>query len=421
MRKVLLFIMSLITPLSVFAQTGKQKEVMSILDAMSIVSHHRTHPIATEEELDGFIRSVIGKYGYREEDFLEGIGTCMFWQYIKNGHTVHNAEPLDDDYFIPDNKSLASAVAIIDCSGIETIENDETAISAEIRVFTEARRDELIKEMQDIGFAYKKTEYNSKWYTWKSYTVSISEGKSRGHNYWRFTVELETRDYASTKTYEYADSSAVHNVKIKVDYPVNGNPVLLRRARTFIMEALELDLQNGGPLMGRFNDEPSEGQAAVNYYGKMSVALLKEKHASEHNSPFKEQTSIRKVAETDYYISFEAEKYGFYGGVDNVIYYGATFRKSDGKRLKVIANPQDPKFRHFLNNDLIFEKKEDILEEYKDNIPMPKYEPYLIQSGVRFVYQQNETAPGAAEVIKVDKSFSEMYQYLSNEVKGCVR
>ena len=49
---------------------------------------------------------------------------------------------------------------------------------------------------------------------------------------------------------------------------------------------------------------------------------------------------------------------------------GATFRKSDGKRLKVIANPQDPQFRHFLNNDLIFEKKEDILEEYKDNIDL---------------------------------------------------
>lgn len=414
MRKVVFIIVCLISQLLVFAQTGNQKDVLSIQDAMSIVSHRRSQPMVTDEELDGFIKSVIGKYGYKAEDYLEGVGTCSFWQYIKYGHIV-NEEPYDDDYFVPDNKILASAVAVIDCNGIESIEYDETSISVETRVFSEARRDELIKEMQEIGFTYKKMENSSKVYSWKSYTISINEGKSRGHKFWLFNVGLEPRNYASTKTCEYADSSSAHNVKIKVDYPINGNPVLQRRVRTFIMEALELDLQNDGPLMGRFNGDPSEGQAVVNYYGGMILALLKE------NAQFKEMKTIRKVAETDYYISFEAELFGWYGGVDNSRFYGATFRKSDGKRLKVIANPQDPKFRHFLNNDVYFEKKEDILEEYKTNIPVPQYEPYLIQSGVRFVYQQHEIAPGATGYIKGDASFSEIRQFLNGEIKDILK
>lgn len=150
MRKVVLSIACLISQLSVFAQAGEQKDVLSIKDAMSIVSHRRSHPMVSDEELDVFVKSIINKYSYKEGDFIEGAGTCKFWQYIKHGHIV-NEEPLDDDYFVPDNKRYASAIAITDCAGIETIEDDETAISAKIRVFTEARRDELIKEMQDIS------------------------------------------------------------------------------------------------------------------------------------------------------------------------------------------------------------------------------------------------------------------------------
>ena len=41
--------------------------------------------------------------------------------------------------------------------------------------------------------------------------------------------------------------------------------------------------------------------------------------------------------------------------------YGVTFKMSDDKRLKVIANTHDSQFRCFLNNDLIFGKKKDII------------------------------------------------------------
>ena len=415
MRKLYCIIACVISQLSVCAQTAEKQDFLSIKEAMSIVSYRRNHPIADHQKFDGFVKSIFRKYAYRDEDFLEGVGTCDFWQYIKNGHTVYNVEPLDDDYFIPDNIQEASAVAVVDCQGIETIEYDETAISVEMRVFSVIRRDEIMKEMRSLGFAYKKEEYYGKVYVWDSYTISLYEGKSRGHKYWRFEVSLNPRNYNTTKHYEYSDSSSAYNLKIHMDYPVSGNVGLQKRVRTFIMEALEQDLLNGGPLMGRFNGDPSDGQAVINYYGVKGCTVLKEKH-NPNTRAFKEETSIKKIAENDYFVSYEVLRLGWYGGVLNVLNYGASFRKSDGKRLHVISNPDDPQFKHFLNNQVFFEKKDEVNEEYRNNLPMPEYAPYLIQSGVRFVYQKYEIAPGAAEHIKGDSSFSEISKFLSDEV-----
>ena len=412
MRIVFCFIVYLFSLLSAFAQSGNQSEFLTIKEAMSIVSYRRYHPMMDTEEFEGFIKPMIGKYGYREDGFLEGIGTCSFWQYVKHGHIVHDNQP--EDMFVPDNDNLAGTLAVIDCDGIETIEDDETSISVEIRVFSEASRDKFLEDIRSIGFQYKKTEDNIREYVYQSYDIEVWNGITRGHRMWQFTIQLYPRDYGTTKHYEYADSSSAHNLKIQVDYPVKGSPVLLRRVRTFIMEALEYDLLNSWP-MARYNGDASDGQAVINDYGRRVSVSLKEKHESGVRA-FEEETTIKKVAENDCYISFEVEKYGWYGGVTNILLYGATFRKSDGRRLHVIANAQSPQFRQFLNNDLIFEKKDEIEEEYRNNIPMPKYEPYLIQTGVRFIWQKYEIAAGAAGYFKEDASFSGIKQFLSDEV-----
>ena len=134
-----------------------------------------------------------------------------------------------------------------------------------------------------------------------------------------------------------------------------------------------------------------------------------------------EFTSIEVVGENDYYISFEVFRYSFYGGSSNYLVYGASFRKSDGKRLRVIVNPQNPRFRQFLNNDLYFEEKEALLDEYKNHIPMPEYEPYLTQDGVRFIYQQGEIAVRPAGFLKTEGTYSLMRPFLTEEVKDVLR
>jgi len=420
MHRIFFSITFFILLLPAFGQTNASSKFLTIREAMDIVAYRRYHPLMNDDELDRFLRPIIKKYGYREEGFLEGIGTCSFWSLIKDGHVMQNPGPEDHDLFVPDNLQGASTVLVADCEGIETIEYDETAVSVEISVYTESNYNKIIKEMLDMGYTYKRRYPNDcQEYVYNSYTICIHNDIIRGNHYWNFTVRLNPRDFGSTKRYEYADSSRIHNLKIQVDYPIKGSPVLLRRIRTFIMEALELDLLNGWP-MARYSSDVSNGQAVVNYYGHNSVASLIEKHNGQ-SYPFKEETKIRRVAENDYYVSYEVYRHGWYGGVDYYKNYGATFRKSDGKRLHVFANPEDFQFKQFMNNHLIFEKKDEIMDKYKNNIPMPRHEPFLIQSGVRFIYQQCEISAGAAGVIVEDASFSTIKAFLSEETKDVLK
>ena len=405
--------MNVLCSSSIKAMDGR-RDFLTIREAMEIVSYRRNLPLV-DKGLSDFVQSTIQKHGYRKEDYLEGVGTCSFWEYVKNGHVVVDTNP--DDYFIPDDKQTAAAVAVVDCEGIETIVGDELAISVEMRVFSESSCEVLLREMQDIGFKYKGSANGRKDFVWQTYEVSVFKSSSRGHDYWGVDVRLNKRVYDTTKHVEFKDSTKAHNLCISLDYPVNGNPVLLRRIRTFMMEAIEPDMIYEQP-MARFNGDSSDGLALVNYYGRKRCRML---DTGEFSSSPIEITNIEIVGETDYYISFEVFRYGFYGGTSNYRVYGATFRKSDGKRLHVIANPKDPQLMRFLTKDLYIEDRDALLDEYKEHIPLPEYEPYLIQDGVRFVYQQGEIAYRPAGFIRTESAYSVMSPFLTDEVKELLK
>ena len=413
MRRILFTVVSLLSLLSVHAQTISQKDFLTIREAMDIVSYRRYHPL-TDGDMVDLIKSTSRKYGYTKEDFLEGVGTCSFWQYIKNGYVVMDSNP--DDYFIPYDKGTAVAFAVMDCQGIESIDGDETAISVDLRVFSESNYETLMREMQNIGFRYNKTENGLREYAWQTYRVYVYKSKTRGHDCWFFEVVLRERTYDTTRLVEFNDSTRSHNLSISLEYPVKGNPALLRRIRTFMMEAIEPDMVYEAP-MPRYSGNMSDGKALVNYYGRKRCAML---DTDDYGSSPIEFTSIEVVGENDYYISFEVFRYSNYGASSNYQVYGATFRKSDGKRLRIIANPKDPKYKQFLNEDLHFDNLENkgaLLEEYREQIPLPEYEPYLIQNGVRFVYQQSEIAVRPAGFLKADVPFSVLRDFLTEEVK----
>lgn len=413
MRRILFTVVCLLSLLSVHAQTISQKDFLTIREAMDIVSYRRYHPL-TDGDMVDLIKSTSRKYGYTKEDFLEGVGTCSFWQYIKNGYVVMDSNP--DDYFIPYDKGTAAAFAVMDCQGIESIDGDETAISVDLRVFSESNYETLMREMQNIGFRYNKTENGLREYAWQTYRVYVYKSKTRGHDCWFFEVVLRERTYDTTRLVEFNDSTRSHDLSISLEYPVKGNPALLRRIRTFMMEAIEPDMVYEAP-MPRYSGNMSDGKALVNYYGRKRCAML---DTDDYGSSPIEFTSIEVVGENDYYISFEVFRYSNYGASSNYQVYGATFRKSDGKRLRVIANPKDPKYKQFLNEDLHFDNLENkgaLLEEYREQIPLPEYEPYLIQNGVRFVYQQSEIAVRPAGFLKADVPFSVLRDFLTEEVK----
>ena len=420
MRRILFTVVCLLSLLSVHAQTISQKDFLTIREAMDIVSYRRQH-VLDESGFDGFIEAMVKKYDYREQDFLEGIGTCSFWQYVKNGHTVIDTAP--DDYFVPDDIRTAATVAVTDCEGIETIVGDETAIDVDLRVFSEDNFNILMREMQDMGFKYQKTENGLREYAWQSYRVYVHKSKTRGHDCWFFEVVLRERTYDTTRLVEFNDSTRSHDLSISLEYPVKGNPALLRRIRTFMMEAIEPGI-TVDQIIPRFSGNQNDGQALVNYYGRKRCECLDKDYYADEDLPVAhciESIDVEVVGENDKYISFEVFRYGNCGGSSDYQVYGATFRKSDGKRLHVIANPKDPQYRQFLNKDLYIEERDALLDEYKNHIPLPEYEPYLIQDGVRFVYQQGEIAVRPAGFIRTEASYPVMRPFLTDEVKDLLK
>ena len=162
-------------------------------------------------------------------------------------------------------------------------------------------------------------------------------------------------------------------------------------------------------------------QDVIDHYGKKGVERLKE---LENGVPHyvEESLSIKRIAETDQYITFEVNWWGYYGGVLNALQYGATFRKVDGKRIRIIESPESRQFKLFLNKEIMaYLDKDMMFDVYKNDLPFPQYEPYLIQTGVRFVYQKYEITAGAGGVTQVDVSFYEIKDYMTSEVKELLR
>lgn len=393
-------------------------DVLSIREAMDIAAFNRHYPLADGKTEEKYIASTLEKHHYKEEPFLEGVGTCSFWQYTKHGRAKFDNQP--DDAFIPTNPALASNVAVVDCSGIETIEDDETSISVGIRVYGDQQAEELLNEMKGIGFVHNKTDEYGQEYAWKSYRIRVGNGKSRGYNYKWFDVRLELIDYGSTKKYCFADSGGHHIYKMEVDFLVKGSPALKDSVKSFMRKAFNAVhypdvMQSKGDI-----EDWTSSQKVLDFYGMKSVKRLEE--TNDGTPIYDESLNIHKIAETDQFITFEVEWFGYYGGVGNYLKYGATFRKSDGKRLQIIASPNSQQYRLFLKDSILaYLDKEALFNEFQHSIPPPEYAPYLIQTGVRFGYQKYEIGPGVSGYLHADVSFLEIKDLLSAEVKELLK
>lgn len=410
----------LLSFLSAHAQTDSHNDFLTVREAMEIVSYHRYHPMANGNEFDNVIKHKVKSHGYVEKAFLgDGIGTCDFWQYVKGGHVIMTA----DQEFIPDDKQTASTVAVIDCEGVEGNGGDEIAITIELSVFSERSWAVLMRQMQDIGFEFKTSIDDWDVYVWRTYEIKILKMIRDGYDCWEFDFGLTKREYKTTRLVEFMDSTRSHDVSIILEYPVRGNRSLLSQVRMFMIDAIEPSM-TVDQIIPRYNGDLNDGKALANYYGRKRCVCLDKDYYDNSPLPYAhcvEFTSIEVVGENDYYISFEVFRYGNCGGSSFYRVYGATFRKSDGKQLRVIANPQNPNLRRFLNEYLYIENRDALLDEYKNHIPMPEYEPYLTQDGVRFVYQQGEIAVRPAGFLKTEGAYSLMRPFLTEEVKDVLR
>ena len=248
-----------------------------------------------------------------------------------------------------------------------------------------------------------------------------------------------------TMHFERNDSMA--EVSLHVEWPVEGNEELVKSCRQFICDACSIKNKNFKGSKKDFKDIVD-----TDYNG-----LVEEWHSnyadSEGGGPsFTSGTSVTKLAETETFVTFYAEMYGYTGGAHGfATHVGKTFRKSDGKEIgyemeysegsldakmknqTLFADTKSPKLyalikdgvkRYFKENQQEF-SDENALNDFLDvedinRIPLPGNAPYLTEKGVVFCYTQYEIAPYAAGMITFEVPFKDMMPFLTEEAKALI-
>lgn len=226
----------------------------------------------------------------------------------------------------------------------------------------------------------------------------------------------------TTDSVKYENKDKMAEVTIRADYPKSGNELLTNAIEEYINEALG----------GTFTGELKNGNAVVTYYANETGANIKkdaEEYWNDNMSPRLYNHSFKKEYETDRLVTYTSSCDTYMGGAHGLhVFYGTTFRKSDGRRfgIEMLRDTDKDSFRLLIKDGLkeYFSDQDGktmsddslknllITENDVNYLPLPQSAPYLTKDGVAFVYQAYEIAPYAAGlptfVIPYDKIKSYM-------------
>lgn len=235
------------------------------------------------------------------------------------------------------------------------------------------------------------------------------------------TTELKTDSITFKKTIR------PFNYSITVDYPVSGNPALVRNIREWISESLD----------GTYQGELADTSALFAFYADK---YLKESTENEDNDfigylledsiDCEQSFEFRLAWENESLVTYTMSNYYYGGGAHGgYIHLGATFRKSDGRHFgwDMIRKGTD------INDDLkeglkkYFEVKTDdelmeelmLTENWRDAscLPLPTTEPWIDGDGLHLIYQQYEICSYAQGMPSVDLSMDRTKEVVTETVK----
>ncbi len=234
----------------------------------------------------------------------------------------------------------------------------------------------------------------------------------------------------TTDSVKFEQKTKASEVKIVVDYPTAGSPVLVNAIAEYVNETL------GGTYYG----DLQKSDSLMAYYGNTIDGKLKEEFdgvGDESRPPYSFSMDIRKVYETGRAVTFAASSYSYMGGAHGMGFnHGTTFRKSDGRRfcIEMMCDVNSDEFRGMIKDGLRTYFKENgeevttddelaqmlMTESGVDFLPMPQYDPYLTKDGVRFIYQQYEIAPYAAGQPSFTIPYDKIWPYLTLEGRNMI-
>lgn len=241
-----------------------------------------------------------------------------------------------------------------------------------------------------------------------------------------------------------ADSTL--NCRIVVDYPV-GDDSLSVGVRNYIAQQLGLlylpvsnnPQSDNSSLL--YKGSLGNGESLVNYYGFGTLDYLKDQQdellsVAEGETPSMSfDASIRRIAETKHYITYQSNYYAYLGGAHGSAgSYSTNIVKATGKVLGATVDTLKVKEMQPILRKYVLEyiKKggdtevtDNNLNDYLfiDNgiIPIPTFTPSLAEQGVHFVYQQYEIGPYAMGMIDFTVPYAEIKPFMTKEALELIK
>lgn len=160
-----------------------------------------------------------------------------------------------------------------------------------------------------------------------------------------------------------------------------------------------MDEQLGGYYTGNVTDM----QGLVDFYGSALCDSLRPSLAEGYAEQVEYEAEMVKSYETPQFVTYSLSTYLDLGGAHPVSTdRGATFRKSDGRRLSwdIIRNGMSSELNNLLVQTLCdycgvddeTELEGMLMDKDVSALPLPKTPPYFVENGVVVVYQQYEIA-----------------------------
>lgn len=277
-------------------------------------------------------------------------------------------------------------------------------------------------------------------------TESTSDADSASTDSTKVEALVEEKSALVLDTISFERNDSMAEVSLSVQWPIEGNEELVKSVRQFVCDVCGIKNKYFKGTKKDFKDIVD-----TDYNG-----LVEEWHGAYADSEegggpsFTSGTSVVKLAETETFVTFYAEQFGYTGGAHGfATHVGKTFRKSDGKAIGYDMEYNQDSFDAKMKNQTLFADtkssklyaliKDGVKRYFKDcqqpiaddnelsdflqvddinHIPLPGNAPYLTETGVVFCYTQYEIAPYAAGMITFEVPYAKIRPFLTEEAKA---
>ena len=232
-------------------------------------------------------------------------------------------------------------------------------------------------------------------------------------------------------TIRFAKADTTANVELFVHWPVKGDKAVVDSLQKFIGSLVDCN----------FSDAKSIKDYGESLWQSLSDdwhSTFDEMEPDERLGALERTHSIIKLHETKRYVTYHYTTFEYGGGIHGyTTEVGFTFRKSDGKQIKLLQDTDSPEFAQLIKEGIksFFAggpdktmTDEEVLEflfaEDTDdlaNIPLPLNAPYLSDTGVVFLYTQYEIAPYSSGIITFEVPFAKISPFLTQEAKALIK